>query len=232
MLDLYIKGGMVMHVIFLVSIVALAIIIERCWYFFCIRENVEESYEELKNGLSKGISPPDLVRIHNIEGPIGKALLQGIAQWERGEKAVREAMAIPGEMLISAAARGLPLLALIASLSVMLGLLGTVTGLVKSFHTVASMQGQVSPAALASGIWAALLTTAAGLSVAIVVSIAHHIFDRRVSSLVLRLEQYANKLLLFGQVGDSPMNWRPDRSAQNPFPMTGHYTLEKVSCSD
>lgn len=78
----------------------------------------------------------------------------------------------------------------------MLGLLGTVVGLVEAFQKVAEMQERVSPASLASGIWAALITTVGGLFVTIPTLIAHHFFQGRVAHLAFRIEHYGCELLL------------------------------------
>ena len=78
----------------------------------------------------------------------------------------------------------------------MLGLLGTVVGLVQAFQKVAEMEARVSPSLLASGIWAALVTTVGGLFVAIPVLIVHHYFQGKMAHLAFQVEHYGSELLL------------------------------------
>lgn len=231
MIDLYLKGGFVMHVIFAASTVALAIVLERTWFFWSIRENLEKTYHDLIRG---GILPEDVSITGKDYGSVGEVLAEGIAQWGRGEKAVQEAMALPGEMLLHSAQRGLPLLSLIGSLSVMLGLFGTVIGLTEAFQTVATLQGQVSPASLASGIWAAMLTTVFGLAVAMVVLLAHHFFQARLSDLAFQLERYGSMLLLRLPASERPSFALEEPSGKGAFAKEAmaEEAMEEMRCSD
>ncbi|HEY7712433.1 MAG TPA: MotA/TolQ/ExbB proton channel family protein, partial [Candidatus Entotheonella sp.] len=89
----------------------------------------------------------------------------------------------------------LPLLNLIAGLAPLVGLLGTVVGMVKAFQQVAAIQGAVHPGMLANGIWEALLTTVAGLMVAIPAVIFHHVLDQRVKRYAFEMDHYGTLLI-------------------------------------
>ena len=91
--------------------------------------------------------------------------------------------------------RGLGTLSLISAISPLLGLTGTVIGMIQAFQVIASSGSAVNPGMLASGIWEALITTAAGLLVAIPVHVAHHYLDARMGAIVHNLESLASRLV-------------------------------------
>lgn len=196
MLDLYLKGGVLMHPILFASIVALAIALERGWFFWRIRRIAGKSFEAMSERLLKGDRPGAVAAAEKITGPIGVVLREGLRHHEEGAEIAQEAMAIRGEEILRSAQKGIPALALIASISTMAGLLGTVVGLVEAFQKVAEMEERVSPALLASGIWAALITTVAGLVVAIPTLIAYHYFQGKLSHLSFQIEHYGSEMIL------------------------------------
>lgn len=196
MLDLYLKGGAFMHPILLASVIALALAIERGWFFWQMQSEMQKAFEALSERLRTGDKEGATRMAEKIAGPIGVVLKEGLKHQDDGPEMVQEAMAIRGEEVLQTVRQGIPLLALIASVSTMLGLLGTVVGLVEAFQKVAEMQERVSPALLASGIWAALITTVGGLFVAIPTLIAHHFFQGRVAHLAFQIEHYGSELLL------------------------------------
>ncbi|MFY9269838.1 MAG: MotA/TolQ/ExbB proton channel family protein [Candidatus Manganitrophaceae bacterium] len=201
MLELYLKGGFWMHPILAASVVALAVALERGWYFWQIRGEIPALFQALSDSLSKGDPDGAVEAAGKIVGPVGVVLKEGLKHQEEGPEIVQEVMAIRGEEVLRSAQRGIPVLALIASISTMLGLLGTVVGLVEAFQKVAEMESRVSPALLASGIWAALVTTVGGLFVAIPTLILHHYFQEKVAHLTFQIEHYGNEMLLLFRRG-------------------------------
>lgn len=196
MLEVYLKGGFLMHPILIASVIALAVALERGWFFWHIRGEAGSLFETLSEQLKKGEREGAIGAAGKIVGPIGVVLREGLKHREEGPEIVQEVMAIRGEEALRSARRGIPLLALIASISTMLGLLGTVVGLVEAFQKVAEMEARVSPALLASGIWVALITTVGGLFVAIPALIVHHYFQEKVTHLAFQIEHYGSELLL------------------------------------
>lgn len=195
-LDFYVKGGFWMHPILAASIVAMAVSLERMWYFRRMKGDTLADIEMLSERLLKEDREGALKVIEQFPDPICIVLKEGLRHWEEGPEIVQEIMAIRGEEAIREAQKGIPTLALIASVSTMLGLLGTVVGLVEAFQKVAQMQERVSPALLASGIWAALITTVGGLLVAIPALIAHHYFQGKIAHLTFQIEHYGSEVLL------------------------------------
>ena len=105
---------------------------------------------------------------------------------------MEETLAVAGQEQLARIERRLRALEVMATISPLLGLLGTVTGMIRAFQQVAAVEGSVSPALLASGIWEALLTTAAGLFVAIPLMIFLHYFERKREKIGMGIEKYAS----------------------------------------
>jgi len=196
MIGLYMKGGFFMHPILLISVVAFAIALERGWFFWRLRGDAQRIFESLTTRFSSGDFEGATQMAAKIVGPVGVVLREGLKHSSDGPEIVQEAMAIRGEMVLQTVRRGIPILALAASVAPLLGLLGTVVGLVEAFQKVAGMEAHVSPALLASGIWAALVTTVGGLFVAIPALIVHHYFQEKAAHVAFQIEHYGSELLL------------------------------------
>ncbi len=186
-----------MHPILLCSIIMLTIVIERTAYFLRIRSaNIPHHFALIEHALLKKNFKETQEIIEGLSGPIAHILHVGLKTPEETIEVIEENMAIAGEQMAREAAKGVSLLALIPSVSTLLGLLGTIIGLSLAFKKVAGFEGQVSPVLLASGIWVSLITTVAGLSVAISGLIAHHFIQNRVSRLTFEIEHFGSRLLL------------------------------------
>jgi len=222
MLDLIAKGGPVMWPIIACAFVSAAIIIERGIYFYCTGIN----YEIFKNGLIEKLKT---AVIHDIdieknvsgskEGFFLKRLMErfSVLRWNRsqyvktvkvfsenittGTRSREEALRRTGSEEIEKMERYFQGLSAISHVSPLLGLLGTVTGIIASFNVISQIGGQVDVAALAGGIWEAMLTTAAGLTVAIPTQLAYLYFEKIVAGRVNRMSYtitYMNEVLFSG----------------------------------
>lgn len=185
-----------MHPILVASVIALAVALERVWFFWRADSNVGPLFEMVAERISKGDPKGALEVVGEHSGPVGLVLREGLKHWHEGPEMAQEIMAIRGEEALRSARRGISLLSLVPSITVMLGLLGTVVGMVQAFQKVAEMEEQVSPALLASGIWTALITTVGGLCVAIPILIAHHYFQEKIAHLAFQIEHYGSELIL------------------------------------
>jgi biopolymer transport protein ExbB len=116
----------------------------------------------------------------------------GMTQMGHELRRVEETLTVAGQEQLAWIDRRLRALEVMATISPLLGLLGTVTGMIQAFRQVSAVEGVVSPALLASGIWEALLTTAAGLTVAIPLMIFLRYFERRREKIGMELERYAS----------------------------------------
>ena len=194
MLELIKAGGLLMWPILLCSIISLAIIAERFWSLQRKRISpahlVAQVWHWEKNGHldSKRIS--DLRK----SSPLGRILAAGLVNRNHSRDVMKESIEEVGRHVAHELERFLNTLGTIASISPLLGLLGTVIGMIKVFAVITA-QGVGDPSVLAEGISEALLTTAAGLSVAIPTLMFHRYFSGVVDELIVTMEQEALKLV-------------------------------------
>ena len=198
------KGGVLMYPIFLASVIAGAIIIERLIFFKKCKEDPEEIFKAIKDlaESDKKIGFNDLKK--SKEGPVSRILEVGLKAHKEPRWKLEEKLTVHGQEEIRDLRKNLRGLEVIATISPLMGLLGTVIGMVKAFNKVAQYKGQVDPSLLAGGIWEALLTTAAGLALAIPVVIMLNYFERKVESISFLLGKYGQYLIhqLYDEQGE------------------------------
>ncbi|MGD9157495.1 MAG: MotA/TolQ/ExbB proton channel family protein [Desulfobacteraceae bacterium] len=193
MIDLIIKGGIVIYPIILCSVIALAIFIERMWILrkgAVIPEGLVDDVEgKLKNKNITGA----LEVCQNSDSSIAKIFLAGLKNSGKGMWLVKEAVEERGGRESVILERNVGILSTIANLSPLLGLLGTVSGMIKTFKVMA--EGGGNPSLLAGGIAEALITTAAGLCVAIPVLVGYRILKDKAESLIFEMEEDSIRLI-------------------------------------
>lgn len=182
--DLMNRGGPVMWVIFTVAWVAIIMLVERTLRINNWRNHALRDHEQLEK---KAHFKPTAINGHDAS-PI--AILVWRLDWKtiRSKEDVAEQLNIQLAELMPRLEGTLPTIAVIGSLLPMLGLLGTVTGMIEVFQVIA-LQGTGDPQEMAHGISQALLTTASGLIIAIPVIFAHHILVRRLRYVLAVTEQ-------------------------------------------
>ncbi len=189
------RGGIVMYPILLCSLAGVYIIIER--WLLIKKATPPASAFQIK--LRKLLEGKNLQLAQEMciqeKSPIGRIVGAGLEKIHHGSMRVRQAMEDQGREEITLLERHLGILATIAGIAPMLGFLGTVTGLVLAFQSVASAAGQPSPADLADGIWEALITTVFGLGVGIPVSMAYNYLVNRVQIVASASERIARDTL-------------------------------------
>jgi len=181
-------GGPVMLPIALCSLVFVAIVVERFLALRTTRVLPPAFVGEMKRLIAIGSEENLLENCRNYDAPIAKIIEAGLSASDLPGHTIREVVETAGKEQSERLTRYLNVLATIASISPLLGLLGTVTGMIKVFNVISS-KGVTNPSDLAGGISEALLTTAAGLVVAIPTLIAFHYFQKRSSRLILRMEE-------------------------------------------
>jgi biopolymer transport protein ExbB len=198
MLDLVVKGGPVMYPIILCSIVALAIIIERIYHLHRAKIDTRRFMDEIANVLRRNKIMEAIEICDKTPGPIAHILKAGILKHDRPKPEIKEAIEEAGLYEVPRMEKNLTALSTIAHISPLLGLLGTVVGMVGCFQIIqqkSTSLNPVSPGDLAGGIWQALITTVAGLAVAIPVYVAYNYLVSRVNHLVLDMERSATDLV-------------------------------------
>ena len=193
MLDFMIKGGVVMIPILACSVIALAIVIER---FINLTEGKvipQDFFARIKGLLLEGHINEALSICSKSNKPIAKIIEAGIMKYYFGRDEIKEAIEDAGRHEIASVEKYLNILSTIAGVAPLLGLLGTVTGMIKVFNII-SLGGIGKAEELAGGIGEALITTAAGLSIAIPTLVFHNIFSERADRLILKMEKSSMEL--------------------------------------
>ncbi len=185
---LFEKGGPLMYLIFLCSVTALAIIFERLWMLRSSKVIPDELVKRAESLLSSGKYSEARALLSSSNTSIARVLLEGMERADKGREAVREAMEDAGRIEATQLNQFVNMLGGIAGLSPLLGLLGTVIGMIQAFNNIVE-HGVGNPGDVAGGISVALITTAAGLTVAIPAFIANRYFAGRVESLLARMEE-------------------------------------------
>jgi len=177
------------------SVVALAITIER---FFSLRRasiNTREFMDTMRTILRQNRIQEAIQVCDETEGPVARIMKAGLLKHNRPKEDIREAIEDAGHLEIPRLERYMSGLATSANIAPLLGLLGTVAGMIKAFAQIQHKQGQVNPSDLAEGISNALVTTAAGLTVAIPALVAYNYLVSRVDNMVLEMEISSSELL-------------------------------------
>ncbi|MFC1807418.1 MotA/TolQ/ExbB proton channel family protein [Candidatus Omnitrophota bacterium] len=198
MFDMIVKGGPVMYPIILCSIIALAIVIERVFQLYHARIDTRKFMDEIANVLRRNKIMEAIETCDNTPGPIAHILKAGILKHDRARAEIKEAIEEAGMYEVPRLEKNLTALATIAHISPLLGLLGTVVGMVGCFQVIqekSTSLNPVSPGDLAGGIWGALITTVAGLIVAIPTYVAYNYLVSRVNNFVLDMERSATDLI-------------------------------------
>ena len=201
MLELLQKGGVIMGIILVLSLVAAVIIVERLIFFRRIRVDEEKMINRLRAALEKRHFEEAASICENNPAPITNLMKVGIDHRHFSETEIKESIMNAANLEIPGLERFLPALGTVAHIAPLLGLLGTVTGNIEAFGVLGQFAGGGDPMALASGIAEALLTTAAGIVVAIPAIIFYNSLVSRVNHIIIRLENRVSELLLLLKSG-------------------------------
>ncbi len=189
------KGGYLMYPLLFCSVLALAIILERTIIFSKLTLPRLPFLEKIGELLSRGKVLDAISSCEEYNLPLSRVIKAGLLNHDRDVEIVKEAMETQLEEEIPLMERHLGILATLSAVSPLLGLLGTVSGMVKIFSTIEAGGGMVDPGSLAGGIWEALLTTVFGLMIAIPSLIAYNYFQSRMRSLLREIRLAMKKLI-------------------------------------
>lgn len=189
------QGGPVMWLLLAFSILALAVIIER---FIALRRakiNVNDFLTKIRKALMVNHSVGEALRVcEQHKGPVASIMKAGLLKYGQPREEVEKTIENAALYEMTRLERGLVVLATTANVAPLLGFLGTVTGMIRSFDALAKA-GLTNPGAVAAGISEALITTAGGLIVAIPVQLAYNYFMSRINKFVRDIETATNVLL-------------------------------------
>ena len=194
MIEFLLRGGVLMAPILFCSVLALGIVIERMFNLRVKRVIRTAELEEVESMIrEKRISEANMI-CRRSTSAISRILLTAILNHEKDRSEIKELIEDAGRQEIPTLERYLGLLGSIAGITPLLGLLGTVAGMIRVFDVI-SKAGVGQPNALAGGISEALITTAAGLTVAIPALVFHGYFVSKADGLVLEMEKHSLRLL-------------------------------------
>lgn len=196
MMELLVQGGWVMIPILICSVLAITIFIERLLRFYLInRTDPYATFEKVWQLVKKDDVAGALSICEEKKNPIVKVVAACLSHYEEDIVDIEEAVNHEGSKSIQSLEKNVRGLAIIAHTSPLLGLLGTIIGIIKAFIRVEAVGGKVDVSVLAGGIWEALLTTAFGLAVAIPSFLMYHYLDSQVDNYTLLMKDISRELL-------------------------------------
>ena len=189
------NGGPMIWVILIASAVAVVVVVERMLHFHRAQINSTEFLNGVRTVLKRDNVVEALAICDATPGPVARLVKVAILNRDRGREGVREALEDAGFLEVPRLETKLNLIATIAQISPLLGLLGTVMGFIKVFTKIEAAGLQANVGQLSGGIWEALICTAAGLAVAIPCYAAYNYLVSRVNAIVLDMEQISTEIL-------------------------------------
>lgn len=194
LVDIINRGGPIMVPIIMCSVFSLAIIIERLYYFLTLRFDAKVFFDGLRDLIEKRHWKEAEGLCDQTKGPVARITKAGLGGRDHTALDIERVMEEAAHDELPALERNLRWLSTIAQVSTLLGLLGTVTGLVAAFQVVqthTTNASPVNPADLAGGIWEALITTVGGLEVAIPTILAYNYLTGQVHEVQYQMEKAA-----------------------------------------
>ncbi|MEM1041707.1 MAG: MotA/TolQ/ExbB proton channel family protein [Bacteroidota bacterium] len=195
LLDVLLKGGWVMVPIALLSLLTVYLFIERWLVLRRAHSDPHRFMETVADYVRSGDVGGAVGYCKAHETPIARILQRGLERLGRPIGEIREAVQAAGKHETYELEKRTDLLASAASIAPLLGFLGTVLGMIAAFQQIQALEGNVNPSVLASGIWEALVTTAAGLAVGILALFAYNFLLSRISRSVNEMERVATEFI-------------------------------------
>lgn len=192
--DMIIKGGIIMIPLFLSSVIGLAVFLERAWYLRRKKILDPETLFIIENVDNKAEIKKAVRKLSFSDGPLQNIAAVTLENYQRPRDEIKEKIIEQGRQESGKMERGLVVLETVAGIAPLMGLLGTVLGMIKVFHVI-SEEGLGQTQSLSIGISQALITTVVGLTIAIPALIGYNYLNHKVDDLVLFIEKNSGKLL-------------------------------------
>ena len=189
------QGGMWMYPLLFLSLLALTVIIERFIVFAKAKVNVNEFLTNIRKALLVNRNVKEAIKVcEEYRGPVASVVKAGLLRYGHSKEDIEKTIENAALYELDRLERRMGVLASTANVAPMLGFLGTVSGMIKSFATLAE-QGLTNPAAVAVGISEALITTATGLIIAIPAQLAYNWYTTKITRFVRDIETATNMLM-------------------------------------
>lgn len=186
--DLALKGGWIMGILVILLLVAIYVLIERTLVINKAGKEDNSFMNRIKDYIHEGKIDAAVSLCRNTNTPSSRMVEKGISRLGRPMSDVMSAIENQGNIEIAKLEKGIPVLATVASGAPMIGFLGTVTGMVRAFMSMASAGANVDVNILSTGIYEALVTTVGGLIVGIIALFAYNYLSTRIKGIVNKLE--------------------------------------------
>jgi biopolymer transport protein ExbB len=194
MYDFVVKGGVLMIPIALCSIIALAIFLERLWSLRRSKVIPRDFLIEIEDLIRREKIPEAITRCRKDNSSMANIIVAGIRNFGKRREIVKESIEEIGRKEAATLERYINVVGTIAAIAPLLGLLGTVFGMIKAFNVI-SIQGVGNPGSLAGGISEALITTAAGLVVAIPTFVLYRYLANKADALIVEMEEHSIRMV-------------------------------------
>lgn len=206
LLELFSLGGPVMWVLLALSAVGLVLFIERALFLHRGQIRTAQFLEGIKNIVRKRRIVEALTVAEETPGPVAAMVKAGLLHHEETEDRIRAAMTEAALVEIPVLERRLGAIGVIAQTAPVIGLLGTILGMIEAYQQFELGGAYATAGSLSGGMWQALLTTAAGIAVGVAARLGHHFLAGRMRALVYDMEWVANDVLRFlvGERGEGP----------------------------
>ncbi|HXV62898.1 MAG TPA: MotA/TolQ/ExbB proton channel family protein [Vicinamibacteria bacterium] len=197
-MNFILQAGPLLWPIVLCSVIGFAIFLDRAYALYRFGSGQRKLVPQVVLLVAQGKVEDASSLCRENRGPIMNVLGTSLRSRDLSSEEREQILTVSGNRELHDLERGLRGIAVIARIAPLLGLLGTVVGLVEAFLAVSTMQGPPDPSVLASGIWQALLTTVAGLVVAIPAIVSHEWLQSRIDALALAMEEALAEVASFG----------------------------------
>lgn len=187
LVDYFVRGGPVMWPLLICSVLGAVFIVERSLAFYRVRANSAEIFKRIRDELKRRNLGGAIEVCNQYINPVAETLKAGLLRFGKSDQEIEKAMESVALHEISKLERGLWILASVANIAPLFGFLGTVTGMINSFEALAEV-GLGNPKVVAAGISQALITTAAGLMIALPVQLAYNYYTSRIANFALDVE--------------------------------------------
>lgn len=189
------KGGLVMIPLLTCSVVSVAVLFERHSRVVKARADSSDVISDAEDALYSGNVDRAAKLLESHESAVARVLAAGVRSCHLGDRCVERAMEEQGAKETSALTCRLGWLDTIITIAPLLGLLGTVTGMISAFHVIATKEGISTPTAITGGVAEALIATATGLAIAIFTLVGYNALQERIKSVTSEMETRGNNML-------------------------------------
>ena len=194
MVDFFIQGGGFMWPILIALLFGLAIIGERAYSLINSSSNTDQFFDDVKTVYNDSGKEQAIEFCENTPGPVASIFYAGLSKMEKTKEEIEKAVQNAGGLEMAFLEKNMIWINSVITIAPMLGFTGTVVGMIKAFEDI-KMANDISPAVVAGGISQALLTTAFGLIVAMIMQVAQNFFVSMIDKLILDMEEQSIKIV-------------------------------------